>query len=136
MKLLLLGGSIIGDGSIADWLEKIGQIIGTPVKVTTCWFPRATLEDHLSNGTAAKLLSKGFDVAILQEQSLRPVLAFELMLAAVKQLEELAKQFGTALYLFQPWRRRDSSSEDWVRMRQALFRSTLNRTGFAGGSNL
>ncbi|MCA9696763.1 MAG: hypothetical protein KC431_04485, partial [Myxococcales bacterium] len=69
----------------------------------------ARVQDHLANPALAAKLAEGFDVVVIQGQSVEPITDYPAFETAVV---ELAGQIGEARYLlFQTWPRQEGSPD-------------------------
>lgn len=110
--VLFVGNSYTFFNDLPGMVAAIAEASPTPLSVDSLTTAGARVSDHLADPALAPKLEQGFDVVVIQGQSLEPILEYASFEQAVVDFAELVALTGDAeLLLFMTWPRAEGSPE-------------------------
>lgn len=140
-RVLFIGNSLTHGNDLPAMVEAIAQANGSSIEWEMIAPGGATLADHnTDNATLGELLTGGYDVVVVQEQSQIPAVAqwtASLMWPNAIGLAGAAHQGGARVVWFQTWGRREGAPElgylDFDSMQEAITATYLDIGWETGG---
>ncbi len=140
-RVLFIGNSYTFVNDLPGMFESMTAAAQAPWVVASIANAGATVADHVVNAQLPSVLAEGWDVVVVQGQSVEPVVAYGAFEQGVVELAALieADSGGADLVLFETWARQDGSPElaklgmTAAQMQQALTDGYAAAAAVTGG---
>jgi hypothetical protein len=127
-RVLFIGNSYTFVNDLPAMVEAVADGAGHPVLTSMIAVGGATLADHVANPEVTTTLAEGWDVVVVQGQSVEPIVQTDVFVQGAVDLAAMVEigTPGAALLLYETWARRagdpvlDELGMDAAQMQQAL----------------